>query len=163
MDWTSQPDVVPRCPGELGVVQDGEEVARLVHSKLKIPYGDPFNVSQFCPDTGRPVSNECGRSSGVSVDRCSTMNDEELRQRSKKLAAEKPNRTSDGAMVAKVGLLRKIEADSLPGEQVVFVYDDASPTNPFHAVIRIKSVLGRPEQRLVRDRIRDVFSRVVLP
>ena len=65
--------------------------------------------------------------------------------------------------MAKVADLRGIKVDGRPGKQVVFVYDDPSAMNPFHAVVRGELTLDRSEQRIVRDRIRDAFSRVVSP
>jgi hypothetical protein len=152
MYWTSWPEGDARCPGDHGPVDSGEAVARLLHSKL-----DPFRRSEIFRKLSDSFSNECGKSDGMSIVRSNTLSDDDLRERSQKQAALKPQRTAEGALVAKVGALRDIEVDGRPGEQVVFIYDDPLPSEPLHAVLRGEEALDRPEQTFVRDKIRDAF------
>lgn len=163
MDWTPWPDDVARCPGTHGAVGAGESVARLLHSKLVHPLGDAFRRSELFSEPGKQVSNECGNADGLSVVRSGSLSDVELRQRSLDQAILKPERISNGAVVAQAAALRRIEVDGRAGEQVVFIYDDPLPSNPLHAVVRGKQVLDRPERIFVRDRIREAFSRIVAP
>jgi hypothetical protein len=161
MYWTSWPEGDARCPGDHGPVGSAEAVARLLHSKLLQSTGGPFRRSEIFRKPSGSFSNECGKSDGMSVVRSNTLSDDDLRERSQKQAALRPQRTAEGALVAKVAALREIEVDGRPGEQVVFIYDDPLPSEPLHAVLRGGEALDRPEQTFVRDKIRDAFCRAV--
>lgn len=163
MGWTSWSESTARCAGGLGAVNVIESIARLLHSRIRVPHGDPFRRSELFHDDKTAFSNKCGESDGVSVVRCDTLSDDELCERSDVQANRRPGRTGDGAIVALVRDLRSVEVDGRPGEQVVFIYDDPMPLEPLHAIVRGNRDLDRSEQALVRDRIRDAFRRIIVP
>jgi hypothetical protein len=163
MYWTLWREDEARCPGDHGPVRSSEALARLLHSNLLRPRGDPFRRSEIFRKLGETFSNECGKSDGMSVVRSDLLSDNELRERSQNQSALKPNRSAEGALVAQVDVLRRITVDGRPGEQVVFIFDDPLPSEPLHAVLRGSENLDRPEQSSIRDKIRDSFNRIVRP
>lgn len=163
MGWTSRPDDEACCEGEHGPVQPVEDLARLLHTRIVEPDYDPLRRSELFPDPKKGFSNTCGNADGASVTRCSSLSDEEIRQRSRVQAARRPNREQRGALLGRAGELRAIEMPDCPNQQLVFIYDDPNASEPLHAVMRGKETLTRPDQDDLRERIRTALSRHVPP
>lgn len=162
MKWTDRPDSAACCPGKKGAVEDAEQVALYLHSKIDSPDTIPFERTKLTGEKlGRPISNDCGNADGVSVDRTIGLSDVELSLRAITQAERQPNRVSTGAKIAPVASLRGIRSEGNDTEQVVFVYDDPLSDNDAHAVIRLRQGFGRPEFIDIRRRIIDAFSRRV--
>ena len=161
MFWTEQDDKIPRCGGRLGPVRDDEHVARLLHSNIHEPRKKALTKDElFAPAEGKQVSNECGESTGPSVDRCDQLSRAEIQRRSTEQAEKRPGRTSKGAMVASVGSLRSIRSPEREG-QVLFVYDDPRPDNPEHAVLRGSRDLSPGKRISLRDSVVAAFTLAV--
>jgi hypothetical protein len=112
----------------------------------------------FPPENGKTFSNECGDSDGCSVLRATELTDAEIQARSELQAAVRPNRESDGAVLANAATLRDIEIEGRVGEKLVFIYDDPKKEDQLHAVLRGSQKLDRPEQTLLRDAIEAAFT-----
>lgn len=163
MSWAGRPDNQPCCGEEPGAVGDGEPIARLLHSVIEEPAGEPFARRHFLPPKPGVCCNDCGNADGVSVCRSETLTDDEIRARANALASLKPGRVGRGALVAYATDLRAVRHPDLPDEQQVFVYDDPMVDDELHAVIRMNDALSRPKQDEVRVRIRAAFITKIEP
>lgn len=163
MDWSARPDDVPCCPGPDGAVAMQERLARLLHTRNIEPDFDPLRRSEFFPKTGKPFSNTCGYADGCSVVRCNGLTENDVRQRCQAQADKQPGRVQEGALVATAHDLRSIRLEDRPDEQVVFIYDDPTDSEPKHAIIRGKETLSRPDQDFLREQIRKAFSERISP
>lgn len=159
------------CPDGLGAVRDEERVARLFVPQVPDQGYQPFIRKDLLPPKGRAASDVCGASDGASVDRRSTLSDDELRTRSARFATEcnaerarrgkPPNRFAGGALVASVDRLRAIRRPVGKPEQIVLVYDDAMPENAEHAVVRLSEAVPEEEVAGLVDDLRACFDEVV--
>ena len=150
-----------RCPGPLGAVAAGEVVAKLLHTGNVDPKTKAFRQDDLFPPTD--FSNQCGQSTGSSVDRCGDLSDDQVLERSVQFAARRtktPPPIACGARVADVDALRTISIPEHEG-QLVFVYDDPLEDNERHAIIRGRAGLPRPDRSRLRDEIVDRFAKVI--
>lgn len=155
--WISRRDDEQCCPGDLGVVRPEERVARLRIRRLVHPDWIAFPRKEIFGLL--PQSNECGRSSGLSVQRCDDLTPEELRKRSQIHAEQRANRIGDGAQIASVTSLRAIGSDRYQ-RKIVYVYDDANEV-PEHAVIRACDQIAPEEQASIMIELSETFSEVL--
>jgi hypothetical protein len=162
MSWTDDPDSAHRCPQSPGSVEGDEEVYRLLHAKNDNSPGERFKRNELQPI--KPVQNNCGESSGLSVFRRAGLSDGEIAERAEEFAGGK-GIASRGAVFAKAADIRSIELDGEAGEQIVFVYDDGqvfpdSPEkdNPLHVVIRVRQLPDRSSFDRVRDKLEEKFA-----
>lgn len=146
MSWTGRSDQSPCCTGSRGAVQATERVARLTLKRTLPPEFVPFSRSELYPPKKGSFSNECGKSTGVSVVRCDGLTNEQLAGRSDALAALRPNRKGDGAIVAVVKDIRNVRSPSAYDMQAILVYDDPLPKDSRHAILR-GNELTPPEER----------------
>lgn len=165
--WTEHRDTDPRCPKPDGTegeaVADRELVARLLHSGNFEPDNRRFPRDDLFPRRDRPVSDECGRSDGVSVIRRDSLTDGQVRARAQEQASRRPGRSQMGAVVASASSLRAIRMPEDDQQQAVFVYDDPSRGDALHAVVRGKETLNRAEQNELRNMVAERFAMGVPP
>lgn len=135
MSWTERPDSEDRCRGPMGAVAGRELVTRLLTNKNSEPSDLIFKRSQMTRP--KQPSNDCGKSDGLSVDRCTELLRPELRARADHYAKKVEGRISRGAIVACVQALRDLRLPGLEEQQLLFVYDDPiTGENERHAVVR---------------------------
>lgn len=161
MSWTNLAENSARCGGALGAVRPQEEVARHLHSKIDEPRQKAFKREELFGLSGQ-ISNECGQSTGISVDRCSNLSDQQIDQRCITFAAQRPGRQSKGSMIAQVAALRSVVIPNVSG-QVVFVYDDPDLTNAEHAIVRARQGLSKAQMGFVRDEVIEAFGHRHVP
>lgn len=157
--WTGSPDEEQCCPSELGAVRSDETLARLTHIRTKEPLGyNPFSRRDLFTADQTP-NNECGHKDGCSVDRRDTLSDDLIRKRSEDFAARGNNRVGDGAYLLKVETLRHHRLETMPDQQIFFVYDDPMPENVEHAVIRATNEVADEERGILLRDLKDYFSK----
>ena len=171
MSWSGRSEAEPCCAGPLGAVSSNEEVARITIRPIGPPGYRAFTRSQFFPPANGVFNNECGQSSGCSVDRSNGLSDDDLRalsaaraeQRNLKRAEEgkPPSQAPEGAMVALVGSLRAIRMEERPNDQAVLIYDDPVPENDRHAVIRGREDIPEEERAAFLSKVEATFVRVI--
>ncbi len=162
MGWTHRADTEPCCPGEQGAVGATEKVARLLHSKMVPKEHNPLKRSEVFRDKNSTLNNVCGEASGSSVVRCGSLTDDALRERAAIQAARRDGRKPNGAWVAEVGSLRKIRLKNGPDEQIIFVYDDPTPNDALHAVIRGRD-MPQTQHAEIMDCLEEAFAGRVEP
>ena len=158
--WTDRDDAAQCCPSLLGAVEDSEYLARLIHSTIEEPKGNPFKREEMFPPKGE-FSNVCGESHGTSLVRRDGISDEELCDRASRQAERKPGRVGRGAFVAKSAELREIEHPDRPGEVAIRIYDDPMATDQHHCVLRASPV-PRTLQSEIRNKVRALFNRHII-
>lgn len=162
--WTGHDDRKPRCPGGDGgagsAVGADEAIARLLHSKISAPMLQAFRRDELFPKEGS--SNTCGDSDGVSVVRRNSLTDDEVRALAVVHAARGEGRVAQGAVVATANDLRTISVPEIEG-QLVFAYDDPSPGDRLHAVIRCRAITDRAQQSALRDMVLKAFRVRLIP
>lgn len=157
MGWTDRSDAEASCPGP-GAVQQEERLARLLHSSFD-PDGEAFPSSQLRAPKGVCHPNICGVSEGLSItrepssdkirvmaDRLALGNPVKNRSVVLNLASgieniatrQPPPRVGRGARVAAAKDVRGIRLKAALDEQIVFVYDDPTPADDKHAIMRAK-------------------------
>jgi hypothetical protein len=142
-------------------VGDEEALARLLHSRIVEPEGQPFMRGELFPKPS--FSNECGQSSGASLVRRDALSDGEIRDRATAHAQRKAGRTQQGCIQAKAGDLRAIQDPEIAQGRLVYVYDDPSDEEALHAVLRCVDIADRPSQSALRDLVADAFASGVSP
>jgi hypothetical protein len=162
MTWTGRQDSVQCCPDSPGAVNDDEAVVRLLHSKNSQPFQETFRTEELLPPKKRAISNVCGDADGFSITRLAGRTDHDIRKAAVDYAAQKADRTSSGALIAKAADLRKIRKTGDLQNQVVYVYDDPTNDDKNHALIRVAE-MDRPDFSDVKDKIGSVFSIKLLP
>lgn len=160
MSWTDRADDVSCCNGPLGAVGPKEHVARLLITGTLEPMQAAFKRSELHADGVVVISNACGDSHGLSVDRCDSLSDDDIRQRADVQAAKKPGRKGEGARIASVAALRAIRQRG-SDEQVVFVYDDPRADNDHHSVVRISHTVPRTDYKVLAKDVMGAFNRRV--
>lgn len=161
MSWNDHQEGKPRYPSPLGSVRDTESVARLLRIKPKPKEWTPFRREDLFPRSKGEPCNVTGRSSGVSVDRCDGLTDEQLRSASRRLAALVLNDEPGGAIKASAGEIRKIRLDGSQDLQAVKIYDDAKDGNDRHAVLRGHSEITAPRRAELILLVENAFRIVV--
>lgn len=159
--WSARPDNQSCCNGPHGAVADEEDVARLIHSKISNPDRAAFTRKELAADGIEVPSNVCGDADGCSVDRVIDLSDADLVARSEAYAALKEGRVAEGAMVASVGELRKIEHELADERRAVLIYDDPRADNDRHAVLRLCDKIPRSDFKLMQRAVIDAFARKV--
>jgi hypothetical protein len=157
--WTGSSDEEQCCPSTLGAVGSGETLARLTLIRTKEPFGYTWLKRQDLFPADETPSNECGTKDGCSVDRRDTLPDEIILKRSEDFAANGKNRKGDGAYLAAVKTLRNHRLETMPDQQVLFVYDDPMPENEEHAVIRAAAEVADEERGILIEDLKDYFSK----
>ena len=142
MTWFDRPDDEVRCEASIARLIGSELVARFLTNKNSVPEDMIFKRDQITQGKN-PISNACGQSSGLSIDQCTDLTNEEIRTRARQYAEIVEGRISQGALVACVQALRDIRIPGINGP-VVKVYDDGSIENVRHAVLRATDQIDRP-------------------
>lgn len=163
-DWTGHDDAKSRC-GQNGAVAAAESVGVFLFRKTdesEIPWDTFFRRKVLAaPDEKQTISNDCGNSSGLSVQRRRDGDSERVLEMAKEQASKKVGRVSEGVATASVGVLRNIKLSD-ESKQRVFVYDDGREGDPLHAVIRVASC-NRAAFDDIRTQIIDAFSERLAP
>ena len=157
--WTRSSDDEQCCPSGLGAVESVETIARLTLIRTKEPLGyNPFNRRDLFSADDTP-NNDCGNKDGCSVDRRDTLSDYIILKRSDDFAARGNNRVGNGAYLVKVETLRHHRLETMPNQQVLFVYDDPMPENAEHAVIRATNEVADEERGILLGDLKEYFSK----
>ncbi len=157
--WTGSPDDEQCCPSALGAVGSDETLARMTLARTKEPFGHNWLRRQDLFPSDEPPNNECGKKEGCSVDRRDTLSDDVILKRSDDHAAKRDNRIGDGAYLVRVETLRHHRLETVPNQQVLFVYDDPMPENAEHAVIRATNEVADEERGILLGDLKEYFSK----
>jgi hypothetical protein len=155
-----------RCPYSLpfhSEVKNSESIGRILHSGIAptgIPDEQTFPLDDLLLMRSGSIDHDCGNSDGASVQRLLATTMDDLLQRSREIAAKKPNRKPFGVAIGSVDELRRIRLSQLPG-QVVFLLPDGSEKDPGHSVIRMSPDVPDGLRRKVRKAIIDAFKKVI--
>lgn len=171
MSWTGRSDAEPCCEGTRGAVAADERLARITIRPARPQGYQPFNRRDLFPPATGQFSNDCGVADGLSVDRSNGLSEAEIVARSAARAAtanarreaegKPPSQSKDGAIIARAGRLRALRCDQRPDEQMVFVYDDPTPTNDRHAVIRCSVDIPDEERASFLARLQNLFDTII--
>lgn len=171
MSWTGRSDAEPCCEGARGAVAADERVARITIRPARPQGYQPFSRRDLFPPADGQFSNDCGMADGLSVDRANGLSEAEIVARSAARAAtanarreaegKPPSQSQDGAIIAHAGHLRALRRDQRPDQQMVFVYDDPTPTNDRHAVIRCSVEVPDEVRASFLARMQSLFDTVV--
>ena len=162
MQWDELPDTSPRCDGGLGPPDGSELVARLLTDRNSVPEAMILQRASLMKPSGG-FSNECGKSSGLSVDRCTDLGDQQIRFHARAYAQQKSGRETRGAWIACVQALRDIRLEDYSGEQLIRVYEDPSEENRRHSVIRVLASITRTRFSELRAKMETCFSLRLTP
>jgi len=105
-----------RCPDSLpypAEVKNTESVGRILHSGIArsgIPDEMTFPLDDLLLKRSAAIDHDCGNSDGASVQRLSATTMVVLLQRSREIAAKKPNRRPLGVAIGLVNELRDIRS-----------------------------------------------------
>lgn len=160
--WGDHDDQAASCAPLTAAVSGNEHIARLRHTTNSEPLKKPWGFGEMKPSSvPQNVCNEGDGSSGPSIIRCDGLTDDELRQRAKALADLRPGRVSLGTDVWNVSSIRAISPDGQPATRSFMVYDDPTPGEPRHAVLRFVGG-GRPEYSDARDKLFSCLHREIV-
>lgn len=161
--WTDTPDGVASCSPDTVHVEDGEEIARLLHDKNSDSPKEKLKREELFAPKKDAVRNRCRDplgSHGASLVRSRGLSDSDLRRLSKDYAEKKPAREPRGAVAGTAAALRAVKSKLKPDQQMVFVYDDPTKDDVRHCVVRIADA-GRPEGDYLRGELLKALSRIV--
>jgi len=142
--------------GELGTVQDGEELARLVVSPAHFRKDGTLKPGMF------PVSH---LSSGLSLLRIDHLAPNELLAQAKAIVASNEENAPAGIrMVSAAALRAELSQDGLRCLCVIddpVIGDEKLPDNPAHAITVKSSAQDEPEILRIRQRLMEIFGPLI--
>lgn len=116
-------------------------------------HDEAFQKKYLFPPEGEPINNKVGERSGESLLRTTEQPENEILER----ADRQPD--SQGAAVAQVSDIRSITLAHDQSVRLFRIYEDPTPEDPGHAVIRF-DVNHKPAWKIARGDLKQKFRKI---